>query len=63
VNADDAVFLAHMYEVEELGWAEVAERMELWRMCGYEGDWQDSRYDLPPHWSWPDFAEVTRSDP
>jgi hypothetical protein len=51
------VFLAHVSEVEELGWAYVAERMDRWRMCGHEGDWQDARYDLDDSWSWPDFGE------
>ena len=54
MTADD-VHLAHVAEVEELGWAEVLERMELWALCGYEGDWQDARYDPSAGWSWPDF--------
>jgi len=58
MTATDPIWLAHVLEVEELGWAAVAERMDLWAICGYEGDWQDSRYDPPPWWSWPDFGEV-----
>jgi hypothetical protein len=53
---NDAIFLAHVAEVEDLGWAEVLERMERWRFNGYEGDWQDARYDPADSWSWPDFG-------
>ena len=56
VPADRPVFAAHLAEVEDLGWAEVVERMELWARAGYEGNWQDPEYDLPEDWSWPDFA-------
>lgn len=51
----DAVFVAHLNEVEELGWEEVAARMDLWALADYEGDWQDPAYDPPQDWSWPDF--------
>lgn len=55
----DAIFIAHVEEVEDLGWAEVSARMDRWEIHGYAGDWQDDDYDLPEDWSWPVFPGVS----
>lgn len=53
--ADDTVFLAHVDEMEELGWNQVAERMNQWARNDHVGNWQDPAYEPEPDWSWPDF--------